>query len=102
MKFNPELPGPVDRPEPKGGGDPTVAGPPRRRSSKAVLYVILSLVFFGSLIRLLPTHSVCLGRLRSTKPRTIEERVEHILRATPLIGNLPRRPHDAIVSGLHH
>ncbi|KAH6637045.1 membrane dipeptidase-domain-containing protein [Chaetomium tenue] len=85
MKSSPELPGPVGRAEPKGGDNPAVAGQPRRGSSKAALYVILPLVFFGSLIRLFPIHSVCIGRLRSTKPRTIEERVEHILRTTPLI-----------------
>ena len=91
MKTNPELPGPVGRAELKAG-EPAVTGQAQRRSAKAALYVILPLVFFMSLIRSFPVHSACIGKLRSTQPKSIDERVEHILRHTPLIGNSPQCP----------
>jgi hypothetical protein len=91
MKTNPELPGPVGRAELKAG-DAAVTGHARRRPAKAALYVILPLVFIASLFQLFPIHSACIGKLRPTKPESIDERVEHILRHTPLIGNSPQRP----------
>ena len=68
------------------------ASVPLRRGSrvaKTALYVIVPLLLIVSLFRL-PGHSGCLGhKPRPTKPTSIEERVDHILSRTPLIGSLP-------------
>jgi hypothetical protein len=60
----------------------------RSRIAKAAVYVLLPLLLFVFFVQL---HGwpPCLGHRRPAKPKTIEERVQHILSHTPLIGNLP-------------
>jgi len=55
---------------------------------KTVLYGVVSILAISLLIHG-PTTSACLSRLVPlSKPRTIEERVKHILTYNPLIGNI--------------
>lgn len=91
MKTPAELPGPVARPG--SGHEVDIRSPARRthwvsRTAKAALSVALSLSLLALLFRLLPGSPPCFGhRWLPAKPKTIEERVKHILTRTPLIGN---------------
>jgi hypothetical protein len=85
MKTDTLLPGPVAQTRP-GAGKP---GPGRRtgRAAKTALYVILPLLLFAAVFRL-SGHPLCHGhKSRPAEPKSIEERVKHVLSHTPLIGN---------------
>ncbi|KAL2018029.1 hypothetical protein VTK56DRAFT_1345 [Thermocarpiscus australiensis] len=93
METAKQLPGKTDRAEAEEAGDRDSFPHARRasrasraaKSAKAAPLIFLSFLLFAFLI-VLRGHGACLGqRLLPPKPKSIEERVKHILTHTPLI-----------------